>query len=184
MLSIILFLFLFYFLVNNSTLLSTKEKENLLSIILVFLLSLSWRAILQLFFFVWSCDPVMFWFLRFFLAAFPTSKIQQKYSAKKFLAFSQNLTTFSRKKNYKKNLPHINTGFNFGQFSTFWIHHLLFGEILSPSFNLKNVVLDLYKLQTIFHEESGPDTLDFEGKNSISPDWWKDQFFSKLWYLL
>jgi hypothetical protein len=26
------------------------------------------------------------------------------------------------------------------------------------------VILDLYKLQTIFHEESGPYTLDFEGK--------------------
>jgi len=26
------------------------------------------------------------------------------------------------------------------------------------------VILDLYKLETIFHEESGPNILDFEGK--------------------
>jgi hypothetical protein len=50
------------------------------------------------FIFVWSCDPVMFRFLRIVLGSIYTSKIQQKYSAKKFLAFLQNLTTFSRKK--------------------------------------------------------------------------------------
>jgi hypothetical protein len=75
----------------------------------------------------------------------------------------QNLTTFSRKKNYKKNLQHIDIGFNFGQFFTFWIHHLLFGEFLSPNFNLKNVIFDIYKLQTTFYQESGPNILDFEG---------------------
>ncbi len=137
MLSIILFLFYFYFLVNNRTLLSTKEKENLLSIILVFLLSLSWWGDSAALICVWSCDPVIFQFLRICFGSISTSKIQKNYSAKTFLAFLQNLTTFSRKKNYKKNLQHIVTGFNFGQFSTFWIHHLLFGEIFSPNFNLK-----------------------------------------------
>jgi hypothetical protein len=41
----------------------------------------------------------------------------------------------------------------FRQFSTFRIHHLLFGEFFSRNFNLKNVILDLYKLETIFHEK-------------------------------
>jgi hypothetical protein len=71
------------------------------------------------FIFVWSCNPVMFRFLRIFFGSISTSRIQQKFSAKKILAFLQNLTTFSRKKNYNKNLQHIDTGFNFGQFSTF-----------------------------------------------------------------
>jgi hypothetical protein len=60
------------------------------------------------FIFVWSCDPVMFRFLSFFFGSISTSKIQKKYSAKKFLAFLQNLTTFSRKKITRK-ICHILT---------------------------------------------------------------------------
>jgi hypothetical protein len=46
------------------------------------------------FIFVWSCDPVMFRFLRIFFGSISTSKIQQKYSAKKFLAFFAKFDNF------------------------------------------------------------------------------------------
>jgi hypothetical protein len=75
------------------------------------------------FIFVWSCEPVMTPFLRIFLQCFP-SKIQNKYSVKKFLAFLQNFTSFSRKTIYEKNLRHILTQVlvfwqYFRQYSTF-----------------------------------------------------------------
>jgi hypothetical protein len=72
------------------------------------------------------------------------------------LPFCKFWQLFLEKKITRKICNILTQVFNFGQFSTFWIHHLLFGEIFSPNFNLKNVILDLYKLQTIFHEESGP----------------------------
>jgi hypothetical protein len=42
------------------------------------------------------------------------------------------------------------------------------------------VILDLYKVQTIFHEESGPNTLDFEGKKFHIARLMEGSFFPKL----
>ncbi len=155
-------------MVNNRTLLSTKEKENLLIIILVFLLSLSWWAILQLLFLFGHVTQWCFDFWDFFWQCFP-SKIQKKYSVKKFLAFFQNFTSFSRKNIYKKNLWHTLTQVlvfwhYFRQFSTFRIHHLLFGEFFFTKFQPEKC--DFRPIQTWndISWESGPNILDFEGK--------------------
>ncbi len=172
-------------MVNNRTLLSTKEKENLLIIILVFLLSLSWWAILQLLFLFGHVTQWCFDFWDFFGQCFP-SRIEKKYSVEKFLAFFQNFTSFSRKNIlWEKFVTYIDTGFSFlALFSA--VFYILnssssFWGVFFTKFQPEKC--DFRPIQTWndISWRKWPKYPRFWGeKTSISPDWWMDHFFQNF----